>query len=70
MTAERIVACPTCKGDSRYGPENPYRPFCSRRCQLTDLGAWADEAFRVPARPQESDDELGPPGATQPPRIQ
>lgn len=63
MPSDRIVACPTCRGDSVYGPANSYRPFCSRRCQLADLGAWADEAFRVTAQPQESDDDPTPPGS-------
>lgn len=45
----RLVACPTCKGDSVYASSNPYRPFCSERCKNIDLGAWADEGFRVPA---------------------
>ncbi|MEQ1804683.1 MAG: DNA gyrase inhibitor YacG, partial [Burkholderiaceae bacterium] len=29
----RIVTCPTCQGESVYGPENPARPFCSQRCK-------------------------------------
>jgi endogenous inhibitor of DNA gyrase (YacG/DUF329 family) len=27
---------------------NPARPFCSERCRMIDLGAWASEAYRVP----------------------
>lgn len=49
--ATRIVTCPTCGGDSIYGPENRYRPFCSERCKNVDLGAWASEGYRLPARP-------------------
>jgi endogenous inhibitor of DNA gyrase (YacG/DUF329 family) len=26
-----------------------FRPFCSKRCQLIDLGQWANEENRVPA---------------------
>ncbi|ATF08941.1 zinc-binding protein [Candidatus Enterovibrio altilux] len=26
---------------------SPYRPFCSKRCQLIDLGEWADEEKRI-----------------------
>jgi endogenous inhibitor of DNA gyrase (YacG/DUF329 family) len=45
-----------------YAESNPSRPFCSARCRLTDLGGWASEAYRIPARPAEdegtgSDDE-------------
>jgi endogenous inhibitor of DNA gyrase (YacG/DUF329 family) len=28
--------------------ENPNRPFCSERCRMIDLGAWANEAYRIP----------------------
>ena len=33
----------------KWSPENRYRPFCSGRCKLIDLGDWATEKFRVPA---------------------
>jgi uncharacterized protein len=37
-----------------------WRPFCSERCRLLDLGRWLDEEYRVPAEPvpeePESDD--------------
>ena len=49
----RTVVCPTCKGSSRYAPDNPSRPFCSLRCREIDLGAWASEGFRLPAGPAE-----------------
>jgi len=48
----RVVRCPTCQGDSVFAPGNPYRPFCSERCKQIDLGAWADEGFRVAAAPE------------------
>jgi endogenous inhibitor of DNA gyrase (YacG/DUF329 family) len=34
---------------------NPFRPFCSERCQLTDLGAWAGEKYRIPGATMEQD---------------
>ena len=46
--AARKVRCPQCGGESLWAPENPWRPFCSERCKLIDLGAWASEAYRVP----------------------
>ncbi|QTD46111.1 DNA gyrase inhibitor YacG [Ottowia testudinis] len=49
----RTVRCPACGGPSVFSPENRYRPFCSERCKLHDLGAWANESFRVQA--QEDD---------------
>ena len=52
----RQVRCPQCGGDSPWTPENRYRPFCSERCKLIDLGAWASESYRVPV--QETSDPL------------
>lgn len=37
--------------------ESRWRPFCSERCKLIDLGQWADEKYRVPVREHEPDDE-------------
>ena len=42
------VKCPTCKSEGEWGPQSPFRPFCSKRCQLIDLGEWADEEKRIP----------------------
>lgn len=57
----KLVSCPTCGGDSVYGPSNPFRPFCSERCKNIDLGAWASEDFRMPTtglpEDQRTDDE-------------
>ena len=44
----KIVRCPQCGGDSIYAQSNPNRPFCSGRCKGIDLGAWANQEFRVP----------------------
>jgi len=30
---------------------SPWRPFCSERCKLVDLAAWADERYRIPGEP-------------------
>jgi len=46
--APRTVACPRCGTSAPFAPENPWRPFCSERCKLIDLGAWASESYRVP----------------------
>ncbi|MBT9456875.1 MAG: DNA gyrase inhibitor YacG [Burkholderiaceae bacterium] len=51
--APRIVRCPTCGGDSVFAPQNTWRPFCSERCRMIDLGAWASESFRVEAKPDD-----------------
>ncbi|MCO5976901.1 DNA gyrase inhibitor YacG [Ideonella oryzae] len=43
------VTCPSCGERTVFGPTNPYRPFCSARCQGHDFGAWASENYRVAA---------------------
>ena len=46
------VKCPTCRKDTAW-ENNPHRPFCSERCKLVDLGAWADERYRIPGEELE-----------------
>jgi endogenous inhibitor of DNA gyrase (YacG/DUF329 family) len=41
--APHIVACPTCNGPVEWTEASPWRPFCSERCRLIDLGAWISE---------------------------
>jgi uncharacterized protein len=36
-----------------FSPDNKWRPFCSERCKMIDLGAWATESYRVPAEEQD-----------------
>lgn len=57
MTSKRKVRCPQCGGDAVYSPENPWRPFCSERCKQIDLGAWANESYRIAGK--VTDDETG-----------
>lgn len=56
--AVRTVRCPQCGRPAVYAPENPFRPFCTERCRLIDLGQWADESYRVPAEPVEDPQDL------------
>ena len=44
----RIVTCPTCGDRVKWTSKNEFRPFCSERCKLIDLGAWADERHLIP----------------------
>ncbi|MHB1051454.1 MAG: DNA gyrase inhibitor YacG [Thiobacillus sp.] len=56
-----VVACPTCSAAVRWTADNRWRPFCSERCKLIDLGQWAAEKYRVPAEEQEPEDEFPQP---------
>lgn len=58
MTQYRKVPCPHCGELSEWRPENPWRPFCSERCKMIDLGCWANESYKVPV--QEQDNGSGP----------
>ena len=51
------VRCPQCGGESIWRADNKFRPFCSERCKLIDLGAWASEDHKI-AGSDESEDEL------------
>ncbi|MGL4206797.1 MAG: DNA gyrase inhibitor YacG [Aeromonadaceae bacterium] len=42
------VECPTCRKLVEWSEKSPFRPFCSKRCQLIDLGEWANEEKRIP----------------------
>ncbi len=39
--------CPLCRRETSWD-DNPWKPFCSERCQVVDLGNWATENYRVP----------------------
>jgi len=44
----KLVACPFCGASAVWDVDNRFRPFCSERCKMADLGAWASESYRVP----------------------
>ena len=54
-----VVACPQCGKEVVWSSDSRYRPFCSERCKLIDLGQWAAENYRIPQ--DESDAEQEPP---------
>ena len=43
-----MVKCPTCRRPVEWSAESVYRPFCSDRCRLIDLGAWFSEQHKIP----------------------
>jgi hypothetical protein len=49
------VKCPTCRRPVEWSPASLFRPFCSDRCRLIDLGAWLTEQHKIP-------DDDGPAG--------
>ena len=61
----KTVACPTCQRPVEWSPASRYRPFCSERCKLIDLGEWFEERRAIageemPVVGGDSDEELTP----------
>ncbi len=62
-TKKDNICCPTCQKKGTWKQDNPSRPFCSPRCKLIDLGAWADESRRIPGESSPLPDQ--PSGETE-----
>ncbi|OIO68921.1 MAG: DNA gyrase inhibitor YacG [Zetaproteobacteria bacterium CG12_big_fil_rev_8_21_14_0_65_55_1124] len=65
MTAgeNRVAKCPVCR--KPVEADSAFSPFCSKRCQVIDLGRWASGDYHIkgePAAPWElegGDEETG-----------
>ncbi|CBW25518.1 conserved hypothetical protein [Halobacteriovorax marinus SJ] len=50
MTKRKLeVKCPHCKKKFNYY-EGEFRPFCSERCKMIDMGHWLNEGYTVPVK--------------------
>ncbi|MBP9673559.1 MAG: DNA gyrase inhibitor YacG [Bacteriovoracaceae bacterium] len=57
MTTVLKVKCPYCKKQFEY-KSSKYRPFCSERCKMVDLGHWLEESYQIPLeKSEESEDQ-------------
>ncbi len=55
---ELFVKCPKCSSQFHYYASE-YRPFCSERCKMIDLGHWLQENYKIsPSGPSEDEDNL------------
>ncbi len=54
--ALQSVKCPICEKPTAW-KDNPYRPFCSERCKIIDLGNWASEDYRISAPLKDASEE-------------
>jgi endogenous inhibitor of DNA gyrase (YacG/DUF329 family) len=52
-----MVKCPTCRRPVQWSSESLYRPFCSDRCRLVDLGAWLTEQHKIPDESPDAGEE-------------
>ena len=57
MPTPPVVNCPSCGADVVWSADCTWRPFCSERCKMIDLGDWASEKFRVPVQEGDGPDE-------------
>ena len=55
-----VVKCPVCGKDVEWNEATAYRPVCSERCKQIDLGAWADEQYKVPGAAEDENDREEP----------
>ena len=51
--------CPTCQKPVDWSTAPPWRPFCSERCKLLDLGAWLTEKHAIAGEEIVGDPETG-----------
>ena len=58
MTSQTLknLKCPSCRKPAPW-EGNPFRPFCSERCRMIDLGAWADGKYSIPGEKKPDDEE-------------
>ncbi|MCX4188412.1 DNA gyrase inhibitor YacG [Methylophaga sp. OBS4] len=51
------VNCPQCGKLVPWQEDQVWKPFCSERCKLIDLGEWASESHRIPGDPAFDPDQ-------------
>lgn len=52
-----VVACPQCGKEVVWDTVvSPFRPFCSERCKLIDLGQWAEGKYSIPLEEKSEED--------------
>lgn len=65
MSGIKEIPCPNCRKPVPWSDESPFRPFCSKRCQMVDFGDWAAERHRIPTEePDLFSEDLDNDGAT------
>lgn len=60
-----LVKCPTCHREIDWS-SSQYRPFCSERCRLIDLGAWLSEKHAIAGDAAPSEGDAGRPDPEHP----
>ncbi|ODT84641.1 MAG: DNA gyrase inhibitor YacG [Nitrosomonadales bacterium SCN 54-20] len=60
-----VVNCPQCGKSIVWDNSNPFRPFCSERCKLIDLGQWATESYRIPDTEKDPEKQESDPSGSE-----
>ncbi len=58
VASPRYVPCPSCRQPALFSSLNLFRPFCSERCRVIDLGGWADNTYIIPVTDSSPEDEV------------
>jgi endogenous inhibitor of DNA gyrase (YacG/DUF329 family) len=53
-----VVSCPSCQKQVIWNTQQTYRPFCSERCKLIDLGEWASNEKAIPGEPVHTNPDI------------
>ncbi|EQC47414.1 DNA gyrase inhibitor YacG [Bacteriovorax sp. Seq25_V] len=51
------IPCAKCKTTFEYY-SSEFRPFCSEKCQMQDLGMWLNESYTVPSEEALTESDL------------
>lgn len=57
MSKELKVKCPECSKEFNYY-SSEYRPFCSEKCKMVDLGMWLTENYTVSSTEPLSESDI------------
>jgi endogenous inhibitor of DNA gyrase (YacG/DUF329 family) len=57
----RSAPCPRCGQPATLESSNAFRPFCTERCKLLDLGDWFAGRYSIPAVEAEGEEDPEPP---------
>lgn len=49
-----VVNCPHCGKPVPWTDASAWKPFCSKRCRLIDLGDWLAERHAIPGETDEA----------------
>lgn len=50
--------CPSCGIKLDKSKDARFVPFCSKRCQMVDLGKWFQEEYSIPTAEQADESEI------------